>query len=221
MTADRPQMLTYRTKTGSVRRLDDNDEMVRYAIARFSGTGLLNRVKWSSNKPTLGSGAEHYSPTETTPGVLYLQFPSDFETGTHPTANHIFEEYWDGMVFELFNMENARDFSLPWDDAALRRIDRQTYALRCAALEHLALLKTATFYRQRWKPWADAHDFPSDDRVWDTDTPASFVDWLATRDPGYPEAPFGKYYDDLNEWLRERGHSATTRTVPPATVPTH
>jgi hypothetical protein len=221
MLADRPQMLTYRTKAGTIRRLDDSDEMVRYAIARFSGSGLLNRVKWSTTKPTSGTGAEHDSPTESTPGVLYLQFPSDLETGTHPTANHTFEEYWDGMVFELFNMENARDFWSLWDDAALRRLDRQTYMLRCAALEHVALLKTVVFYRERWKPWADAHGFPTDERIWDTDTPASFVDWLATRDESYPEVPFGKSYDELDEWVRERTRAATTQTAPSATAPSH
>jgi hypothetical protein len=217
MIHDRPEMMTYRTAAGTEMHVSLSDEMVRYAIARFSGRGLLNKVRWNTEPPGDDSGAEGSAASHDAEGWIRMKYPAREEPAGDPSPNKVFEEYWSALIYQFFTMENQPESQRLYDAATALAIDRETFILQQAALAHRALRKSNRFYKERWLPWAGAHQFVSNPEIWRARTPSSFAEWLRWfENTGFPEQPFGTYYDDTTAWARQRvNRPATTQFVRP------
>jgi hypothetical protein len=208
-------MMTYRTAAGVERHLSFDDEMVKYAISRFSGQGYPNRTHWSGKDPPYDTGGWSSPPTEDFEGWVQLKYPARNEPPGAPSPNKTFENYWSALVFEFYNMENGTESANLYDRATKLAIDRETFILQQAALENRADCKAVQFYEERWKPWALAHEFPSNPQLWRIDAPKTFRGYLKWVDgSGYPEVPYGSFYDQQTQWARKRvARPATTQSA--------
>jgi hypothetical protein len=137
------QMLVDRPDMAGVLR--DDDPVMLWVVAGFNGDRSGKRVYWNADSPASGQPAEHAPSYEGYPPYVRLS------GGTDATGN----DKWAGVVFELFNLENAAAFSALGERAMAGELDADTYATECVKLEHAAAKKTEQFFEMHPLPGAE------------------------------------------------------------------
>jgi hypothetical protein len=179
MLADRPDMVGI---------LRDDHPIMLWIIDSMNGQRIGQRIYWNANSPK-SSFAEHALPYEIYPPHICLS------GGTEVSPI----DKWAGLVYELFNLENAKAFPELYYKAMEGELDRAGYGKECAKLEYLALQKAKAFFRENPLPNADSGNNPHLIHI--SQSPATFDEYIAqVSDPkgGFrsPEEYFLKHYDE-------------------------
>lgn len=190
MRIDRPAMQ---------RMVRPGDTIWNWVVLRLAGKDIRSTIYWQAESSEdfpipKGVNAAHGYPTPAHNGRIWL----------HPSTEA--EELWSGLIFELHNIRNYKQFNRVRLDAVRGNCDRDVYIMRHAELEYQAVQATARFYEEVWKPYCQARNIPTDPKRWFTYVPDSFEAWISlyTDSRGYPWSPYGEYYDALlREALRQ------------------
>jgi MORN repeat len=189
--ADRPAALGWVSEQDTV--------LWGWFLRKLAGEDTHSRIYWQADSAAdfrIPSGAEaaHRYPNEVHEGAVWV---------SEQVAP---ESLWAGLVFELFNIQNFKDFQQIAEDVKHNRCSEDEYIGRYARLEHRALLKTVDFYQKTWLPHCKKRGLRSQAAYWHTQTPARFEDWirLYTDKSGYPWHPYRAYYQQLLAYMLER-----------------
>ena len=198
--ADRFMMSAYRTKTGEVRKVTEEDSIYQWLSQSFAGDGTNEIIFWNSDPPTEHL-ADHIPPSERTLGYLRLA-RSETSRGTRGTVSRYltFEQLWVGAVFELISIRRLDRWNLVEADAKAGKLTKEEFIEAAARIEFGSLEASAEFYTAVWLPWANATGFKSDKTLWRVPLPPYEV-WRAsyTDRAGYPWKPFEKMFDSLQK----------------------
>lgn len=180
------QMLTDRPDMAGI--LSDSDPILLWIVDGLNGDRIGQRVYWNAIPP-LSSFAEHALPFEIYPPHICLSDDSEVS----PT------DKWAGLVYELFNLENAKAFPELFSKAMEGKLDREAYGRECTKLEYLALSKATAFFQERPLPNADSGNNPHYAHI--SQAPSTFEEYLAlVNDPkgGFrpPTEYFLRHYDE-------------------------
>lgn len=201
MLADRPAMSLC---------LKQGDELRTWAVSQFGGVALGFPVYWNPEAPPDGFEADHRGPTGMTTAFIRIR-PIVGETSEISC-----ERYWRSLVYEMNNLKNAPAY-LALHDAALRGdIDRHEWIGEVTALEFRAVKELREYYFDSWKPWVTKWGLQATPAIWFVGAGETYEEWIAkcSRSGGYPEVPFGRYYDEtivprrVGGWTKERGMAA-------------
>jgi hypothetical protein len=159
------QMLVDRPDMAGV--LDEDDPVLVWIISGMNGERIGQRVYWNDDLPASGAPSEFLPPYEYYPPHICLWAGVE----TSPI------DKWACLVFELFNLENTREFTDLQTKAMEGTLNGEAYARECANLEYNALIKARKFFDEhplrKAKPEVDTHY----GRFWDT--PDTFEKYLA------------------------------------------
>jgi hypothetical protein len=181
MLADRPDMVGI---------LEEDDFLLRWVIGGMNGATIGQRIYWNANTPQSGSAAEHASPYEGYPPHICIS------GGTEITGH----DRWACVVYELFNIENTKEFEDAYAKATAGTLDGDAYAKECARLEYVALTKAKEFFKKHPLPNAKPGHHEEYDQI--TEVPATFDEYLALYHDAHgnfhhPGQYFKDYYDDV------------------------
>ena len=77
-----------------------------------------------------------------------------------------FETMWRGVIFELCNIDSAKDFQRIESEAAAGQLTKETFAMKMVECEFRAAEKTRAFYIHVFLPWAKEQRAPTDPKAW-------------------------------------------------------
>ncbi len=214
MIKDRPSMGAYRTETG-FKLVRPADPFYKWAVRKFAGEDTKSPVFWDASSPA--TEAEHTPPHDDDVGLIRVsrKIGRD-DVGEWKGKEKAFEVLWSQAIFELNNIGGFAAFLELHDRALNGRIERESYIMESAKSEHIAYLKTNTFFRETWVPWAIKVQLtPSAQRfmvAWDMGQ-NSFDDWISkyTDRTAYPWVPFGEYFDEAKRHREQYGASTGDR----------
>jgi hypothetical protein len=140
--------------------------IVLWIIDSMNGERIGQRIYWNAESPK-SSFAEHAIPFEIYPPHICISSGSEVSP----------IDKWAGLVYELFNLENAKKFPELYDKAMEGELDRDEYGRECAKLEYLALQKAKAFFQEHPLPKAN----PTNDRhyIHISEAPSTFENYLA------------------------------------------
>jgi hypothetical protein len=160
------QMLDDRPEMVGVLRADD--PIRRWVAAGMNGERIGQRIYWNGDSPHGGAPSEH--------ARAYAYYPPHISIsgGTEVTPT----DKWACAVFELFNLENTKEFTDLEAKAIGGDLDRDGYGRSCANLEYVAMRKAQKFFAEH----------PISNTISDSDklltrvvhTPDTFEKYLAT-----------------------------------------
>ena len=183
--ADRPAMALF---------VREGDRIWIWAANRFAGEGTGFLVEWNPAPPPLEMDACHTWPTKTQRARIQI---SNRVAKTSGDERRIFEEQWQSLAFEFFNLENTKSFKDVWHDALADGMPRHEWIVRNTRLEHAALRRTINFYMTEWYPWAERTGIgASTPSIWRVGTHSSYESWIRRyAKTGYLES-WGRIYDE-------------------------
>lgn len=186
---DRPEMAV---------GLAPEDPLYQWAMRKFAGEDLPERINWNSTFPT-GGEADHGAPVAGEPGMVRVASRKRGLLGLLPGRKLTFDEHWSHLCFELHNIQGSPAFEQSNRLAARRELTRDGYIRQCAYHEYLALLRTRAFYVDVYFPRARSKKVETVPEQWRLDLPPTFESWLGqyTDHANYPWEPYGSYYDGL------------------------
>lgn len=194
MLRDRPNMNQYGQATDFLRQ---------WAVRKFAGEDLGQIILWDSSSP-LHSDAENIAPTNGEPGAILVE--GVYDSGPNKGCPRSFEELWAGAVFELYNINYAKEFVRLNDEADEGKVSKKDFVAGIVKYEVLAAQQTRAFYVQVYLPWAEKQKLPSEPSLW-------FADWWPdaaqvlegfTDHASYPWRPYGRQHDWATVHLRWR-----------------
>jgi len=185
MLKDRPAMAQYSEDTAMFRD---------WAARKFAGEDLGSLIDWESTPP-LHSDAEHIAPDDKHHGAILIE--PRYNDGPRQGQGRSFEELWAGAVFELYNINNAKEFVRLRKEAEEGRISKDDYVASILKPEMRAAQQTRAFYADVFLPFAAKKKLPTEPGLWFTlwwvradDALKQFTDKTA-----YPWHPYARDYD--------------------------
>ena len=197
MFADRFMMSAYRTKTGDVRKVTEDDSIYQWLSQSFAGDGTNEIIFWNSDPPKEHL-ADHTNPSERTLGYMRL---ARIDTSQGSFNRYLtFEELWRCAVFELISLRRLDRWILVEADTKAGKLTKNEFIEAAARFEFDALQATAEFYTAVWLPWASVAGFKSDRSLWSVSLPPYEI-WRAryTDRSAYPWKPFEELFDYLQK----------------------
>lgn len=183
MLKDRPQMLEL-SKVWQGNPIED------FVVGQLAGNTLGMPIYWQAQADRdfqiiEGFRAVHRWPSQTHSAAIWL---SDTLKA---------EEAWACLIFELFNICNAKDFeaiNLDVEKGICRT--EEEYISRFSKLEHKAILKTQDFYKSIWLPQMQKQGIKSNEKYWFMEVSPDFETWIKsyTQRDGYPWQPYTVFY---------------------------
>ena len=155
MLKDRPAMAQYGDKASV---------LYPWAVRKFAGEDLGQRILWDSVDPSPDWDAEHCPPTAESPGFIRVR--GKYKDGPDAGKERTPEEMWSEAVFELYNIVNVKDFQRIEDDAAAGKLSKDEFVVRMAEVECRAAEKMRAFYIRVFLPWAKEHRLSTNPRFW-------------------------------------------------------
>jgi hypothetical protein len=159
------QMLVDRPDMAGV--VDDDDPVLVWIINGLNGERIGRRVYWNDELPGGDAPSQFVPPHESYPPCICLR------AGAEPSS----VDKWACLVYELFNLENTKEFDELLAKAIDGSLNGEAYARECANLEYNALIKAQKFFDEhplrKAKPEVDTHY----SRFWET--PDTFEKYLA------------------------------------------
>ena len=185
MLKDRPAMTQYSEDTAMLRD---------WAARKFAGEDLGSLVDWDATPP-LHSDAEHIAPDEKHHGAILIE--PQYTEGPRQGQDRSFEELWAGAVFELHNINNAKEFVRLRKEAEQGGMSKEDYVASILKPEMRAAQQTRGFYVDVFLPFAAKKKLPTEPGLWFTlwwvradDAMKQFTDKSA-----YPWHPYARDYD--------------------------
>ena len=154
MLKDRPAMAQFGENAGA---------LYQWAVRKFSGDDLQQTVFWDAAEPFFFDG-ENHPPTAAGPG--YIRVSRTYRDGPNKGKERSFDSIWSTVVFELYNIANAKDFERLNREVAAGKLTKETFVSKMAECESGADEKTRAFYIHVFLPWAREHRVPTDPRSW-------------------------------------------------------
>lgn len=212
MLADRPQMASYRTNQGQEKSLTFRDSIWQWTARSYNSVINGARIYWDnsdiSDKP-LSYIADHDIPYPGQKGAIRLRSKSVDQKGNMKTLG--FEEMWNACIFELLNIQNATDFLNYYTQALNGEIDRRQFIRQNQIAEYNSLVKLKQFYQKTWIPWAQKHNFQSDEALWEQNLPETYEDWIALYKDTNAYKYWEEYYDDVIVPFRKKAKNETIK----------
>ena len=185
MLRDRPAMAQFSPETEFLRH---------WATQKFAGEDFGEPIDWDPSPP-LHSDAEHLAPEDDENAAILVA--AVYDSGPDVGKPRTFEELWAGAVYELHNVNFAREFIRLYDEADEGKISKRDFVADILKYELRAAQETRAFYVQVFLPWVAKNKLPTDPTLWFCDwwdTPEgvlqSFVDPAA-----YPWRPYARTHD--------------------------
>ena len=197
MLYDRPAMAQFEPDTEFLRE---------WAGRKFAGEDLGTRIDWDDSPP-LHSDAEHLAPGDGDNAAILVA--PDYDSGPQRGRPRSFEELWAGAVYELHNVNYARDFVRLNDEADEGKISKRDFVDGILRRELRAAQQTRAFYMRVFLPWIEKRKLPTEPTLW-------FCDWWDTPDgvlqsfsdkSAYPWRPYARTHDWATvhrHWRQER-----------------
>jgi tetratricopeptide (TPR) repeat protein len=185
MLRDRPAMAEYKTEAEFLRR---------WAVRKFAGEDLGSLIDWDPSPP-LHSDAEHLAPGDGDNAAILVA--ADYDSGPEQGKPRSFEELWSGVVYELHNVNYAREFVRLNSEADDGKISKQDFVGGILKYELRAAQQTRAFYVQTFLPWAEKQKYPTDPSLWFCnwwDTPDSVLQSFTDK-TAYPWRPYARTHD--------------------------
>ncbi len=201
MLKDRPAMAQFGEEAEFLRS---------WAARKFAGDDLGSLIDWDSNAP-LHSDAEHVAPEGKLHGAILIE--PQYNEGPKQGQARSFEELWAGAVFELHNINNAKEFVRLRKEAEQGRIAKDDYVASIVKYEMLAAQQTRAFYVQEILPFEAKKKLPTEPGLW-------FSSWWVKPDEAlkyftdktaYPWRPYARDYDWATvegDWRRRQYEKA-------------
>ncbi|MGD0518660.1 MAG: tetratricopeptide repeat protein [Thermoguttaceae bacterium] len=197
MLKDRPAMAQYGEETEFLRT---------WAARKFAGEDLGSLIDWDATPP-LHSDAEHIAPERKLHGAILIE--PNYTEGPKQGQARSFEELWAGAVFELHNINYAKEFVRLHKEAEEGKLAKNDYVAGIVKYEMLASQQIRAFYVQVFLPFAAKKKLPTDPALWyavwwvrPDDALKYFTDKTA-----YPWRPYARDYDWTTVercWRRQR-----------------
>ena len=185
MLLDRPAMAQFSSETEFLRH---------WAERKFAGEDLGTPIDWDPSPP-LHSDAEHLAPEDDENAAILVA--AVYDAGPEAGLPRSFEELWAGAVYELHNVNYAREFVRLNDEADEGNISKQDFVEGILQYELRAAQQTRAFYVQVFLPWIEKKRLPTDPSLW-------FCDWWDTPEgvlqsftdkTAYPWHPYARMHD--------------------------
>jgi tetratricopeptide (TPR) repeat protein len=185
MLEDRPAMAQYGRQSAFLRS---------WAARKFAGEDFGSLIDWDPTPP-IHSDAEHLAPENNLHGCILIE--PNYTSGPKQGQPRSFEELWAGAVFELHNINNAKQFVRLHEEAAQGKVSRHDFVAAMLKYEVLAAQQTRAFYVQKFLPFAARQKLPTDPALW-------FSNWWDQPDEAlknftdkssYPWQPYAREHD--------------------------
>lgn len=200
--ADRFMMGVYRTKTGELRKVTENDAIFQWLARKFAGEDTGEIIFWNSDPPK-DFRAGHIDASRYWPGFIQI---SRFTAPTEGLGERMltFEDLWVCAAFELISLSRVEESKRMEQQVRDKKIDKAGFVEAGAKFEYGSFQATSEYYDKVWRPWAQSVGFESNPASWRQPLPA-FVEWRGryTDHAGYPWKPFESIYDYLLQYGRE------------------
>lgn len=185
MLRDRPAMADF----------GDESKFLRdWAERKYAGEDFGEPIDWDPSPP-LHSDAEHLAPGDGENAAILVE--AEYTHGPKEGKPRSFEELWAGAIYELHNVDYAREFVRLNDEANRGKISKEPFVADILKYELKAAQRTRAFYLQVYLPWAEKKKLPTDPSLW-------FCDWWDTPDTvlksfanksAYPWRPYARVHD--------------------------
>ena len=165
-----------------------------WATRKFAGEDFVEPIDWDP-LPPLHSDAEHLAPGGGENAAILVE--AHYTSGPKEGKPRSFEELWAGAVYELHNVNYAREFVRLNDEADRGRVLKEAFVAGILKYELRAAQRTRGFYLNVFLPWAAKKKLPTDPTLW-------FCDWWDTPESvlkdfpdksAYPWRPYARVHD--------------------------
>jgi len=185
MLRDRPAMAEF----------GDEAKFLRdWAGCKYAGEDFVEQIDWDPSPP-LHSDAEHLAPGGGDNAAILVE--AHYTSGPREGKPRSFEELWAGAVYELHNVNYAREFVRLNDEADRGRVSKEAFVAGILKYELQAAQRTRAFYMNVFLPWAEKKKLATDPTLW-------FCDWWDTSESvlksfsdksAYPWRPYARVHD--------------------------
>ncbi len=120
-----------------------------------------------------------------------------YTSGPNEGKPRNFEELWAGAVYELHNVNYAREFVRLNDEADRGRVSKEAFVAGILKYELKAAQRTRAFYMNVFLPWATKKKLATDPSLWFCDwwdTPESVLKSFPDKS-AYPWRPYARVHD--------------------------
>ena len=117
-----------------------------WAARKFAGEDFVEPIDWDPSPP-LHSDAEHLAPGDGENAAILVE--AHYTSGPKEGKPRSFEELWAGAVYELHNVNYAREFVRLNDEADRGRVSKEAFVAGILKYELQAAQRTRAFYLQR------------------------------------------------------------------------
>ena len=185
MLHDRPAMAKYG---------DETNFLSDWAERKFAGEDFGEPIDWDPSPP-LHSDAEHLAPGDGENAAILVE--ADYSAGPKEGKPRQFEELWAGAIYELHNVNYAREFVRLNDEADEGKVSKEAFVAGILKYELQAAQRTRAFYIEVFLPWAEKKKLPTDPTLWFCDwwdTPGSVMKSFPDKS-AYPWRPYARVHD--------------------------
>jgi tetratricopeptide (TPR) repeat protein len=165
-----------------------------WANRKFAGEDFVELIDWDPSPP-LHSDAEHLAPGGGEPAAILVE--AHYTSGPKEGKPRSFEELWAGAIYELHNVNYAREFVRLNDEADRGRVSKEAFVAGILKYELQAAQRTRAFYLNVFLPWAEKKKLPTDPSLWFCDwwdTPESVLKSFSNKS-AYPWRPYARVHD--------------------------
>ncbi len=165
-----------------------------WARRKFAGEDFVQPIDWDPSPP-LHSDAEHLAPGDGKNAAILVE--AHYTAGPKEGQPRGFEELWAGAIYELHNVNYAREFVRLNDEADRGRVSKEAFVAGILKYELRAAQRTRGFYLNVFLPWAAKKKLPTDPSLWFCDwwdTPESVMKSFSDRS-AYPWRPYARVHD--------------------------
>jgi tetratricopeptide (TPR) repeat protein len=185
---DRPNMKKYGDKA---------KELYDWAIRKFSGEDFNNKIFWDSSEPSFAY-AENSPSMSNGPG--FVRVASKYNKGPQKGEARTFEEMWHNLIFELYNINNSKDFRQLVEDVESGKLTKHDFVNKILKYEWRAAEKTRSFYINVFLPWAKDQQLHTNPQLWylahDADSRQNpFSDFLTDKEDTW------RHYEYMYNWI--------------------
>jgi tetratricopeptide (TPR) repeat protein len=173
---------------------DESKFLRDWADRKFAGEDFGEPIDWDPTPP-LHSDAEHLAPGDGENAAILVE--ANYASGPNEGKSRSFEELWAGAVYELHNVNYAREFVRLNEEADQGKVSKEEFVAGILKHELLAAQRTRAFYLQVFLPWAEKRKLPTDPTLWFCDwwdTPESVLKSFADKS-AYPWRPYARVHD--------------------------
>ena len=186
------QML--RDRPAMAEMFEDTAVLRQWAARKFAGEDFGEPIEWDPTPP-VDSDAENVAPIGGRRGRIRVAALHQY--GPEEGKPRNFEQLWAGAIFELHNINYARQFLKLHQQAARGEVTKEEFVAGIWRYEYQAAQKTRAFYVQVFLPLAAAKKLKTDPGLW-------FASWWEEADEAlahfadksaYPWRPYARQYD--------------------------